>query len=414
MTPWYNDPVNFIAAWLRGVLTGWGLAPGAVDFILTLLGAGTVALLAMLWVIFLIWYERKIIGRIQDRFGPNRVGPWGIFQPFADMLKIFTKEYITPEGADVVPYNLAPVLSVGSVLLVWAVIPFTMSIMGVNLNVGVVLIIASGGLSAISVVLAGWSSNNKYPMLGGFRAVAQLISYEVPMVVSMLVVVMLSGSMGVNDIVKAQTIPFILTAPVAALIFFISSMAESGRSPFDLVEAESELVAGFNTEYSGLKFGMFYVAEFLHAFTISLLFSTLFLGGWRGPWAEQVPMLGFVYLVIKTFLVYFVVILFRGSLPRFRIDQMMNLNWKLLAPLSLVSLIVTTLIAQPLANTPWIQAGALLVANLLVLLAFTEWAGRKVSRRRPIVGRARPLAVPHAAVPGPAMPNPDDQVASRP
>nr|HMN60828.1 NADH-quinone oxidoreductase subunit H [Anaerolinea sp.] len=157
MTPWYNDPVNFIAAWLRGVLTGWGLAPGAVDFILTLLGAGTVALLAMLWVIFLIWYERKIIGRIQDRFGPNRVGPWGIFQPFADMLKIFTKEYITPEGADVVPYNLAPVLSVGSVLLVWAVIPFTMSIMGVNLNVGVVLIIASGGLSAISVVLAGWS-----------------------------------------------------------------------------------------------------------------------------------------------------------------------------------------------------------------------------------------------------------------
>lgn len=414
MTPWYNDPVNFIAVWLRGVLTGWGLAPGAVDFILTLLGAGTVALLAMLWVIFLIWYERKIIGRIQDRFGPNRVGPWGIFQPFADMLKIFTKEYITPEGADVVSYNLAPVLSVGSVLLVWAVIPFTMSIMGVNLNVGLVLIIASGGLSAISVVLAGWSSNNKYAMLGGFRAVAQLISYEVPMVVSMLVVVMLSGSMGVNDIVKAQNIPFILTAPVAALIFFISSMAESGRSPFDLVEAESELVAGFNTEYSGLKFGMFYVAEFLHAFTISLLFSTLFLGGWRGPWAEQIPMLGFVYLVIKTFLVYFVVILFRGSLPRFRIDQMMNLNWKLLAPLSLVSLIVTTLIAQPLANMPWIQAGALLVANLLVLLAFTEWAGRKVSRRRPIVGRARPLAVPHAAVPGPVAPNADDQLASRP
>jgi len=414
MTPWYNDPVNFIAAWLRGVLTGWGMAPGAVDFILTLLGAGIVALLAMLWVIFLIWYERKIIGRIQDRFGPNRVGPWGIFQPFADMLKIFTKEYITPEGADVVPYNLAPVLSVGSVLLIWAVIPFTMSIMGVNLNVGLVLIIASGGLSAISVVLAGWSSNNKYAMLGGFRAVAQLISYEVPMVVSLLVVVMLSGSMGVNDIVKAQTIPFILTAPVAALIFFISSMAESGRSPFDLVEAESELVAGFNTEYSGLKFGMFYVAEFLHAFTISLLFSTLFLGGWRGPWAEQIPLLGFVYLVIKTFLVYFVVILFRGSLPRFRIDQMMNLNWKLLAPLSLVSLIVTTLIAQPLAQTPWLQAVALLVANLLVLLAFSEWAGRKTSRRRPIVGRARPLAVPHPSVPQTAAPLPDDQSASRP
>jgi NADH-quinone oxidoreductase subunit H len=404
MTPWYNDPVNFIAEWLRTVLTGWGLAPGAVEFILTLLGAGTVALLAMLWVIFLIWYERKIIGRIQDRFGPNRVGPWGIFQPFADMLKIFTKEYITPEGADVVSYNLAPILSVGSVLLIWAVVPFTISIMGVNLNVGLVLIVASGGLSAISVVLAGWSSNNKYAMLGGFRAVAQLISYEVPMVVALLVPVMLSGSLGVNDIVKAQNIPFIFTAPVAALIFFISSMAESGRSPFDLVEAESELVAGFNTEYSGLKFGMFYVAEFLHAFTISLLFSTLFLGGWRGPFAEQIPLLGFVYLVIKTFLVYFVVILFRGSLPRFRIDQMMNLNWKLLAPLSLVSLIVTTLIAQPLAATPVIQAVALFAANIVVLLAFTEWAGRKVSRRRPIVGKPRPLAVPH----------PDDQMIAKP
>ncbi len=396
MTPWYNDPVNYIATWLHRVLLGWGIAPMWADFILTLLGAATVALLAMLWVIFLIWYERKIIGRIQDRFGPNRVGPYGIFQPFADMLKIFTKEYITPIGADVVPYNLAPILSVASVLLIWAVIPFTITIMGVNLNVGLVLIVASGGLSAISVVLAGWSSNNKYALLGGFRAVAQLISYEVPMVVALLVPVMLSGSLGVNDIVKAQQIPFIFSAPIAALIFFVSSMAESGRSPFDLVEAESELVAGFNTEYSGLKFGMFYVAEFLHAFTISLLFSTLFLGGWRGPWAEQIPLLGFVYLVIKTFLVYFVVILFRGSLPRFRIDQMMNLNWKLLAPMSLVSLIVTMLVAQPLAGRPVLQAVGLFVTNVIVLLLFTEWAGRKVSRRRPIVGKPRPLAVPHS------------------
>ena len=196
MTPWYNDPVNFISTWLRSLLIGWGLAPSMVDVILIILGAATIALLAMLWVIFLIWYERKIIGRIQDRFGPNRVGPWGIFQPFADMLKIFTKEYITPIGADVVPYNLAPILSVASVLLIWAVIPFTMTIVGVNLNVGLIIIIASGGLGAISVVLAGWSSNNKYAMLGGFRAVAQLISYEVPMVVAMIIPVMLSGSIG--------------------------------------------------------------------------------------------------------------------------------------------------------------------------------------------------------------------------
>jgi NADH-quinone oxidoreductase subunit H len=283
---------------------------------------------------------------------------------------------------------------VASVLLVWAVIPFTITIMGVNLNVGLVYIVASGGLSLLSVVLAGWGSNNKYAMLGGFRSVAQLISYEVPMVVSLLIPVMLAGSLGVNDLVKAQDVPFLITAPVAALIFFISSVAESGRSPFDLVEAESELVAGFNTEYSGLKFGMFYVAEFLHAFTISLLFSTLFLAGWRGPFAEQYPLLGFIYLVVKTFIVYFVVILFRGSLPRFRIDQMMNINWKLLAPLSIVSLIVTSVIAQPLAGFPAARTIALLIANVVVLWIFMGWAERKVTRKREIVGKPRPLATP--------------------
>jgi NADH-quinone oxidoreductase subunit H len=396
MTPWYQDPVNFIAEWLRALLTSWGLAPEAVNFILTVLGAGILALLGMLWVIFLIWYERKLIGRIQDRFGPNRVGPWGIFQPFADMLKIFVKEYITPVGADRVPYNLAPILSVASVLLIWAVIPFTMTIMGVNLNVGLLLIIGAGGFSALAILLAGWGSNNKYAMLGGFRAIALLISYEVPMVVSLLIPVVLTGSLGMNDIVKAQTVPFLLTAPVAAFIFFISSVAESGRAPFDLVEAESEIVAGFNIEYSGLKFGMFYVAEFLHAFTISLLFSTLFLGGWRGPWAEQYPMLGFVYLVIKSFLVYFVVILFRGSLPRFRIDQMMNLNWKLLTPMALVSLIITALVAQPLVSLPVVRAVTLFLTNAAVMIIFLGWAGRQSSRKRPIVGKPRPLAVPHS------------------
>lgn len=399
MQPWYNDPVQFIAEWLRGVLLGWGWSPEAVTLALTILGAGTICLLAMLFVIFLIWYERKIIGRIQDRFGPNRVGPWGIFQPIADMLKIFTKEYITPVGADLIPYNLAPILSVSSVLLIWSVIPFTMSIMGVNLNVGMLIIIASGGLGALAVVFAGWGSNNKYALLGGFRAVAQLISYEVPMVISMIIPVMLAGSLGVNEIVKGQTIPYIVYAPVAALIFFISSMAESGRSPFDLVEAESELVAGFNTEYSGLKFGMFYVAEFLHAFTISLLFSTLFLGGWRGPWAEQIPLLGFVYLVIKTFLVYFVVILFRGSLPRFRVDQMMDLNWKILTPLSLASLIVTILVAYPLRGTLWSQAIVLLGVNVLLLVVFMGWVERRMAKKRPIVGGPRPLAVPRPVEP---------------
>jgi len=394
MSFWY-DPVAFIAEWLRGVLLGWGMAPAGADFVLTALGAALMPLLAMLFVIFLIWYERKLIGRIQDRFGPNRVGPWGIIQPFADMLKIFVKEYITPIGVDWLPFNLAPVLSVGAVLLIWAVIPFSATIMGVNLNVGLLYIIAAGGLGALSFLLAGWGSNNKYAMIGGFRAVAQLISYEVPMVISLLMPVMLTGSLGINDLVKAQNIPFILILPSAAVIFFITSVAEAGRAPFDLVEAESELVAGFNTEYSGLKFGMFFVGEFLHAFTISLLFSTLFLGGWRGPGAETYPLLGFIYLVIKTFIVYFLVILFRGSLPRFRIDQMMDFNWKLLTPLALASLIATALLANPLAGIPALQAVVLFVVNAVLLVVFFSVAGKRAAPKRAIVGKVRPLATPH-------------------
>jgi NADH-quinone oxidoreductase subunit H len=333
----WSDPVTFIAHWLETVFLGWGWTPAVVQFLLALLGVIVLALGGMLFVIFLIWYERKLIGRIQDRYGPNRLGPWGIFQPIADMVKIFVKEYITPRGADVVAYNLAPVLAVASVLLMWAVIPWAKGVQGVDLNVGVLYLAAAGGLGALGFLLAGWSSNNKYALLGAFRAVAQLISYEVPMVLSLLIPVILSGTLSLVGLVNTQAngFWFVFVSPLAAAIFFITSMAEVGRSPFDLVEAESEIVAGFNVEYSGLKFGMFYVGEFLHAFTISLLFSTIFLGGWHGPAASSIPVLGFVYYVIKTFAVYFLVILCRGSLPRFRIDQMMNLNWKVLTPMAL-------------------------------------------------------------------------------
>ena len=226
----------------------------------------------------MIWFERKLIGRFQDRFGPNRVGPWGIIQPLADMLKIFTKEHITPLGVDPLPYNLGPVLAVAAVLAIWAVLPFTLSLVGADLDVSILYVVAIGGLGEIAVVLSGWGSNNKYALLAAFRSVAQLLSYEVPLVIALLVPVMLSGSLSLNQIVREQGVWYIVLAPVAAFIFFIASIAEVGRSPFDLTEAESELVAGFNIEYSGLKFGMFYVADFLHAFTISLLFAVLFPG----------------------------------------------------------------------------------------------------------------------------------------
>ena len=379
-----SDPINFIATWLRIMLANVGASPDLTAFILSVVGGGILATGAMLWVTFLIWYERKIIGRIQDRLGPNRVGPWGIFQSFADMLKIFTKEYITPDGADRVLYNIAPVLSVASVLLIWAIIPFTVTSYGVDLNVGVLFVVAVAGLGELAIIMAGWSSNNKYALLGAFRVVAQLISYEVPMVLSLLVPVLLSGSMSLNAIVKAQNVWYIFTAPLAALIFMITSIAEVGRSPFDLVESESEIVGGFNIEYSGLKFGMFFVAEFLHAFTSALIFTVLFLGGWRGPGAEQYPILGFIYFSLKNVFSYFIFILVRGSLPRFRIDQMMDLNWKVLTPVSLGLFAVVTIVAKLVQGNPneLLRGLFLLIANGVILLTTSLVMGQFAARRR--------------------------------
>jgi NADH-quinone oxidoreductase subunit H len=403
MPNFWEDPIQFIAEWLRGLLTGLGLQPGAADVVLMIIGAGLLATSAMLFTVFLIWYERKLYGRIQDRLGPNRVGPWGIFQTFADMGKIFTKELITPIGVDKIPYNLAPILSVAAVLLIWAVIPFAPNVVGVPLSVGILFVVAAGGFGELAIVMAGWGSNNKYAMLGGFRAVALLIAYEIPLVLSLLIPAMLAGSMNLVDVVAAQNVPFILMAPVAALVFFICLVAESGRSPFDLIEAESEIVAGFNTEYSGLKFGMFFVAEFLHAFTASLLFSTIFLGGYRGPFVEQFPLLGIVYLLIKTFIVYFFTILFRGSLPRLRMDQMLNLNWKVLTPMVLV-LVFATAFVDKLVVLGFAGLGdgaltavrviALLVMNGLVFWVSMRLLSNSLRVEPAVVSHPRPLATP--------------------
>jgi len=382
MNFWQN-PIQAIGDWLTRLLLGLGIPDGITTFLVMVVGVVALAMGSMLFVIFLIWYERKLLGRIQDRLGPNRVGPWGIFQPFADMAKIFIKEYITPVGADKVAYNLAPALAVGSVLMVMPVVPFTAQILGVDLNVGVLYIVGVGALGELAIILAGYSSNNKYAMLGAFRVVAQLISYEVPLVLSLLIPVLLANSMGMNDIVKAQPVWFLLIVPLAALIFFIASTAEVGRAPFDLVEAESEIVAGFNIEYGGLKFGMFYVAEFLHAFTAALVFVTLFMGGWQGPGVEQFPLLGGFYLLAKTFLVHFVLVLFRGSLPRFRIDQMMDLNWKLLTPVALVLLIAVAITDKLLQNSgPWPLGLGLLAVNLLVGLGTLALLRVQARRKR--------------------------------
>jgi NADH-quinone oxidoreductase subunit H len=244
----------------------WGDTPG-VNFLMDVLGVVIISTFCLLIVIFLIWLERKVIARIQDRIGPNRVGGrYGLLQTVADVIKLLVKEDITPTGADRLAYLLAPFLTVMAALMVWAVMPFAPNVIGVDLNIGVFYFLAISSVSVVALLLAGWGSNNKYALLGAFRAVAQLVSYEVPMILALLVPIILASSMSTVSIVEAQAVPFILVAPLAALIFFISSLAETGRTPFDLLEAESEIVAGFHVEYGGMKFGMFFLAEFVSTF----------------------------------------------------------------------------------------------------------------------------------------------------
>jgi NADH-quinone oxidoreductase subunit H len=371
MLAFLTDPVGFVRGLLSSLLSSVGLPGPAVAFVLLAVGAAIPAICGLMLPLFTIWLERRLIGRMQDRVGPNRVGPLGIFQSLADVVKLLFKEDITPAGTDRLVYTIAPLLTVMSVLSLWAVLPFASNIYGVDLNVGVLYVVAMGSIGTLSIMLAGWSSNNKYALLSSFRAAAQLVSYEVPMILSMLVPVVLAGSMGLNDIVKAQPVWFIFLAPVPALNFFVASSAELGRAPFDLLEAESEIVAGFNLEYSAMKFGMFFVAEFTHAFTIGALTAALFLGGWQGPWAQSFPLLGMVYFLAKSFAVYFILVLMRGALPRLRIDQMLNFNWKFLTPVALASLTVIMLVdkALPADTNGWARTGVLLGANVLVFAA---------------------------------------------
>src|SRR3989304_8791946 len=255
-----NDPITFLAAWITQFLSGF-LPEAWVIFIVTLLGVIITASFGLIIVIFLIWLERKIAARFQDRLGPNRAGPYGLLQTFADMIKLITKEDVVPEKADKLTFNIAPILSVVAVLLIWAVVPFAPGWIGTDLNGGVLYIAAVGSFGILSVLMAGWSSNNKYALLGAFRAVAQLISYEVPMLITLMVLGLLARSMGRVGMGQDQDFWFIVLAPVSGLIFMVSSIAEIGRTPFDLLEAESEIVAGYHTEYTGMKFGLFFAAE---------------------------------------------------------------------------------------------------------------------------------------------------------
>jgi NADH-quinone oxidoreductase subunit H len=374
------DPFTLIADWIRELLIGFGLDPGFTVVLLKFVGAAVTATIALFLTFFTIWLERKLVARIQDRLGPNRVGPYGLFQTIADFLKLLTKEVLVPQGADRLVFMIAPLLVVMSVVGLWAVVPFAPTLFGTDINVGILYIVSIGSVGTLGIMMAGLSSNNKYALLGAFRTVALMLSYAVPMIISLLVPTLLSGSMGLNDVVRAQDpVWFVFIAPIAALIFFVSSIAEVGRAPFDLVEAESEIVAGFHIEYSGMTFGLFFVAEFLHAFTIAVLTVTLFLGGWQGPGASTYPILGFFYFLIKSSVVYFTVIWIRGTFPRVRIDHLNNLNWKVLTPLSLVALIFTAVI-EKLTDSPGWGRVPLHLLGTLILLFLTFAALRAYAR----------------------------------
>jgi NADH-quinone oxidoreductase subunit H len=379
-----NDPFGQIGQFLMNVLTGWGLEAELAGLLLKLLGAAAMGTLALMSTFLFIWGERKLLARIQIRLGPNRAGPFGVLQTIADFAKLVTKELIIPSGADRPVFLLAPMLVVMSAVAVWAVVPLAPRLVGTDINVAILYIVAIGGIGILGIMLAGWSSDNKYALLGAFRAAAQLVSYEVPMVMTLLVPTMLAGSMGTVAIVEAQRpMPFLILAPVPALLFFISSLAENGRAPFDLLEAESEIATGFNIEYSGLMFGMFFVAEFLHAFTVGALTTTVFLGGWLGPGVDRYPILGLVYFFGKSLVVWFVVIWVRMSLPRIRIDQMLDFNWKFLTPLSL-AIVVVFAIADKLTPAATVGRTLVLLAANGLLLAGTVlwlWVYARIQRR---------------------------------
>jgi NADH-quinone oxidoreductase subunit H len=317
-----------------------------LGFTLLVIKLGAALLALLLGAAYLVLAERKLLARMQIRIGPNRAGPFGLLQPIADLIKMMTKEDVLPRGADRVIFRYAPAVAAATAMLIFAVVPFgdSLTLWGnriplviTDLNVGLLAVLGLSSLGVYGVALGGWASNSKYSLLGAIRGVSQMISYELPLGLALVPVVMMAGSFSLVDIVAAQTpTPFIFVQPVSFFIFFVSAMAEIKRIPFDLPEAENELIAGYHTEYSGLRFGLFFLGEYVTLVTLGALTAVFFLGGWHGPFFP-----GIIWLLIKIAAVAFGMIWVRGTLPRFRSDQLMDMGWKFLTPIALVNIVVT-------------------------------------------------------------------------
>ncbi len=396
-----------IQAALEKALSGVVPAPlaGALSWLLFWILGGTfiivVIQVAMLWT---TWLERKMVARVQDRLGPNRVGKFGLTQPLADMVKILTKEDITPTRAHRGVFNLGAILVVPPAIIVFAVVPASKGLIGVDLSVGFLFFVAIASTAVLPIFMAGWGSNNKYALLGAMRAVAQVVAYEIPQVLSVVGVLLLAGTLSMQGLVYAQgpiTTPgagypgvwFVLLQPIGFVIFLLATTAEIERTPFDVPEAESEIIAGYHTEYSGIKFGMFYLALYFATIAAAALGTTLFLGGWQPPLAILDFIPGWIWFSVKTLMLVIFFMWLRATLPRLRIDQLMAFAWKVLVPLSLANLAVAGLVGRLTFDAhrsappgsfqagPWFVFLGFTLANVLLVLLFLGLVAWRRSKR---------------------------------
>ena len=345
--------------WLLNYLPDWAayLIPVVIAFAI-------LSTFILMVVMAFIYIERRGIGRFQVRQGPNRAGPQGVLQPIADAIKILLKEDIIPALGDRWVHWLAPVIIFAPVLMIFAIIPWGHGAFIADLNIGILYIIAISSLGVVGIFMAGWGSSNKYSLLGAMRAVAQMVSYEIPLVLSIIGVIMITGSMSMVSIVEAQTVPFLLLQPLGLIIFFLAAAAEINRSPFDLLEADSEIVAGFHTEYSGMKYGLIMLGEYAHAFAVSAILTTLFLGGGNGPLLPAA-----LWFMIKVLLVFLALVWIRATLPRLRVDQLMEFAWKFLFPLAVVNIFITAVEVVVWPEFPWwLMFINITIAAILIVL----------------------------------------------
>ena len=389
-----EELMKLLTEYLGRVLPGPAVEPTA-SVIKWVIIAVVILAVVQVTMLYATWLERKFVGRIQDRIGPNRVGPFGLLQPIADMIKMLTKEDITPASSHRWVYNLAPFLVVPPALIVFSVVPVGLGLIPTDLSVGILFFLAIGSTAVIPLFMAGWGSRNKYTVIGAMRAVAQIVSYEIPQILSLVGVLLLAGTLSMQHIVISQgPLPtavdafpgvwYVFLQPIAFVVFLLATAAEVERTPFDVPEAESEIIAGYHTEYSGIKFGMFYLAIYFLTIAAASLGTILFLGGWQPPIAQLSFIPGFFWFAGKVLLLILFFMWLRGTLPRLRVDQMMELCWKVLVPIALANLLIAALVGKlthESGASPVMTFFGFALANIL-LLAVTIWLASRWSSSR--------------------------------